>query len=91
MMPARSSQGSRTRLYSSLSTSPKVSSPGTAVSVPSVSYVHAWYEQVNRRALPQPPGTSFIARCRHTLSIAFMCPSLPRTRMISLPTTRIAL
>ena len=60
-------------------------------SLPSWWKVQAWYEQENRRVLPQPSGRSFIARCRQTFSMAFMCPSLPRTRMISLPTTRIVL
>ena len=71
--PANSVAGSSVRPSDLTVTSGKPSRPGTATNRPVLSYVQAWYGQVNRLAVPHPV-TTCDWRCRQTLSNALTVP-----------------
>src|SRR6516165_4062558 len=84
--PANSAAGSSVKPSDLTVTSGKPSRPGRPTNRPVLSYVHAWYGQVNRFALPHPL-TTWDCRCRQTFSNALTDPSDVLVSRIDRPIT----
>src|SRR5579875_170695 len=84
--PANSAAGSSVRPSDFTATPGKPSRPGTPTRRPVLSYVHAWYGQLNRFAVPHPL-TTCAWRCRQTLLNALTVPPDVLVSRIDLPIT----